>query len=1530
MPAVAVDWEDVALKAKKEFSQSVMAEPLAYFSADPCGVKIFNLAFTATLTHTPQMFGNQLSYYSDQHFLRFAEKLGIHKYYDYESTFDKQMKKQATKKKERNKFFKQDFPMSMKQKGVTQQKFVEDKNWIMKSGNQSKTQTQRPDGVFEVRFANNTNYVFFESDGDGKSHTNDKYAWDHAKKFMQAIDGCGPRGNENNHAFHVRLNLNKFCFKKDPKSRDADIAMYISKIMFNTTVDCVIDIFQNIQTQSRPSRQRQAFSYWINFWDSNNSVSLQSWQEILTTAGKRKLVEECVSDDLFNEDSMFLSQYYKKPNATIRVRHLNNNSSMPLFRFDYDLPTTKDMNDIIRDKKIERHFLWSSRDLHYLLQDRPKWWVNRYVVCFIDEGELNEDDILDLAPASAANNLITGANSSSESDSSSSSSDDSSGNDGESSGNDSSGNDGESSGNDGEGDEYDVLNDRDIRKLWNSDAAAKENKSTTKCEYFDQLYFRVVDFLINVQQFSLFSSWKSMKIKDVITDVRRKEDFHNFSKFKKAFEHLVISGDHTLVDRTQIKLNNSYYRNMSYRRDSASLSAYLCKGLYDTLPDLDQTLDKYISQYNIPQAALFLRLIRCSSLAVLQELARQYKRGEMSDRLEKLLRQMPVCTESELRWLFEHILTRPIVLLPEPEEDRERGSAAGGEDGDEDNDKGDGNEEISVNLSDLEHAEHGPSENAHEVDDDESRDGTHSEKGEREARLAFTKWKIQQAQNQMTQSLNDVQQMDDVLEQMLIKSKSLTEKLHMQEKQSAEQTKQFETEKQKLQQELKKLKIDYDVLNKTYQTLQKLEKSKFMDDSASSKNGDLSESDDASYSEHESDSGMPKTHLTSRGNDSFENEAKHKEYLKSVSQLLDTMNEDNEDDNHHKIMFDVETACEPDNDAVEGKKWDSCLRDRCSLSMVVAIIVTKKEQVTIVLMHVAKYRNDDEIIKLYRKIAKKIFDVTPPTPRQSRLKNVRLYGFNVHFDMRMLWNFANHGIQKDYNEREINVQEKNKRNMLLDQMFALKSKPHSKTYIPVVFDVKPAGSIKLENVLKNLGYSGKSMDGSEAGSLVWKALGKDNEDETWKKLRDYCAWDTIAIALIMIEDNKLNVSVLSKLKEKVRTSQLSSLTENFQRGGSAASNTNVEKATDSNFDKKKQDILTYYSQTVKSDFSDVVEQKMCQDIICSRLQNCKVLNDKEFIAVVNRYEEYDKSFYCVQYNLVHYYLTVEEVLLNMQNIQSNKERLDFVMKFVNLSQEDKITSARNLQRAYTTVSSFKYWLGVIEPSETRADQTFKIKYLYKQDDVKIQDYKSGKFDLCVTDVLTDISSRSWWFPSEKCREKEDVFSTMNQSKALVNFLWKEQQSDEFTSEGRNSPQGQSRSTSKSKKPKRSKSRSNSQNREENSFSTIRQLVNDDVRILAVEWADRHEFPECWQHKNDIDVQELFHALHQEVNKEHYEDLFAKEREFNELAPKPSAITSIANTDHFLFDVAESEENDWSTEETDDNDKEERQECRGST
>lgn len=124
--------------------------------------------------------------------------------------------------------------------------------------------------------------------------------------------------------------------------------------------------------------------------------------------------------------------------------------------------------------------------------------------------------------------------------------------------------------------------------------------------------------------------------------------------------------------KQSLRKHPEYFRNRShmtfdtsqhFKRKSGSLRSCLYHSLHETLPSLEADVKAYINRFNIPYAALFLRMIRCHSIVALRELARQVQTGKMNAHYTQMLETMPLCTQSELNYVFEQLRRDLDVLI---------------------------------------------------------------------------------------------------------------------------------------------------------------------------------------------------------------------------------------------------------------------------------------------------------------------------------------------------------------------------------------------------------------------------------------------------------------------------------------------------------------------------------------------------------------------------------------------------------------------------------------------------------------------------------------------------------------------------------------------------------------------------------------------------------------------------------------------------------------------------------------------------
>lgn len=124
--------------------------------------------------------------------------------------------------------------------------------------------------------------------------------------------------------------------------------------------------------------------------------------------------------------------------------------------------------------------------------------------------------------------------------------------------------------------------------------------------------------------------------------------------------------------KQSLRKHPEYFRNRShmtfdssqhFKKKNGSLRSCLYHSLHETLPSLEGDVRAYINRFNIPYAALFLRMIRCHSIVALRELARQVQTGKMNAHYTQMLETMPLCTQSELNYVFEQLRRDLDVLI---------------------------------------------------------------------------------------------------------------------------------------------------------------------------------------------------------------------------------------------------------------------------------------------------------------------------------------------------------------------------------------------------------------------------------------------------------------------------------------------------------------------------------------------------------------------------------------------------------------------------------------------------------------------------------------------------------------------------------------------------------------------------------------------------------------------------------------------------------------------------------------------------
>lgn len=185
------------------------------------------------------------------------------------------------------------------------------------------------------------------------------------------------------------------------------------------------------------------------------------------------------------------------------------------------------------------------------------------------------------------------------------------------------------------------------------------NADTPQYERFDSYYFRAI------QQCAVFYHQCFRTIFDSLIygpEGAGAQDWTSLEPSLDQLTELLRQHPEMFQNREQYSLDEKqYFNGLAYTEEvyenakCTNLGAVLCKSHHKTLPALDPSLHNLIKKYNIPNMELFLRLIRCNNLPALRTLAEQFASGALQESLKPMLQQMPVTTESELRWLFSQI-----------------------------------------------------------------------------------------------------------------------------------------------------------------------------------------------------------------------------------------------------------------------------------------------------------------------------------------------------------------------------------------------------------------------------------------------------------------------------------------------------------------------------------------------------------------------------------------------------------------------------------------------------------------------------------------------------------------------------------------------------------------------------------------------------------------------------------------------------------------------------------------------------------
>lgn len=523
------------------------------------------------------------------------------------------------------------------------------------------TDSQEPDGAFEILFEADdmTFYVMVECDADKKAigtstaQNMEDNCWAHAKKLVQSIDINNTKdGHHHNDAFLVRINLSwgriDDAVAAAPGSSTQlrfakQFIAYLEQIYY-ASVDVWVQILKNITVRLRkPSVPRTSFTYWINYCTPGRNatrmnISMKSWKRVLRDTN------QAAPDNVFRTTTFFGALREKHMRTSVRTIPLDADPRLPHARklatihvSKIKLPSENDItmarnynlnNSIVstanatvlnqraavyaqaREKaRRHKHLLWCVPDLYKLVDGKTNEDVNWQFINWITNPPYANIEII----PTDVNTALDPA--------------------------------------------------PDVQEI-NRNFRYNTSWNQRQHEYFDFPIFRFLEFVIHMQQYQLGEIWKHFEYKPLGRGTRG--TFFDVKDAHDTYNRIVTRTPDALVNRANIRINPlEYPDNLPFKAHSRNLSAVLFRSANKTMPALDPNLLAYINRYNMVGAAVLLRAMRCTNLAVLQETARQYRQGDESLRkkIEGLLKQFPVCSESELRWLFHHVLAHPVTLV---------------------------------------------------------------------------------------------------------------------------------------------------------------------------------------------------------------------------------------------------------------------------------------------------------------------------------------------------------------------------------------------------------------------------------------------------------------------------------------------------------------------------------------------------------------------------------------------------------------------------------------------------------------------------------------------------------------------------------------------------------------------------------------------------------------------------------------------------------------------------------------------------
>ena len=208
----------------------------------------------------------------------------------------------------------------------------------------------------------------------------------------------------------------------------------------------------------------------------------------------------------------------------------------------------------------------------------------------------------------------------------------------------------------------DIFDDKDNPKEWKSEETWKDANRVILC------------LNVRTEMLWLLFAYFKVEIADLKLDVAR--SFDENKKFKQTgikwkpdqpgqWGATLETGSNknaASFNRLKMQLRNrgeKYRVRQSFEPyvdgSSKSLRARAMISLASTLPQLQNDVEKYLRQYNIPNAELFVRMLRVPNILALRELARQIPEGTMMQKHEKYLDMMPLGTQTELMFLFRQL-----------------------------------------------------------------------------------------------------------------------------------------------------------------------------------------------------------------------------------------------------------------------------------------------------------------------------------------------------------------------------------------------------------------------------------------------------------------------------------------------------------------------------------------------------------------------------------------------------------------------------------------------------------------------------------------------------------------------------------------------------------------------------------------------------------------------------------------------------------------------------------------------------------